>query len=434
MPIKNLTRHNQTPGLARAGVIRLGYKARKCQHKKCGHISGPLETGPTCAKCGQALPDSTFPRESAHFILSDAPGVAQAIGTETPTELQVYFPFDEVEAIFPHYMQLWAASALRCRGDGENILHAIDPTTGRAIVHDGIALADFSEGGRQFVAGEVMRCPGLNRDLYPKCQHCKPGAILVVMLRKVPRLAYFQITTTSINNILNLADQLTYVRSQVQRLTGQARLTGVPFILRRVKKSVSVPNLDRDGKPKIVNGKPLPRQRIDKYFLELEIEPEWIVKLVQAQARLADPLGQVAGALPALVTESAPPAARYDEPLQWEPRPEFDDDDAPIEGELVEDEPPTVAQEPPAIELAAPVQSFFEQVQAATGNYYKNPPHLFNTIRGWPNFNKPDEVAAKLSAAVDHARQKGSESTAVQFALDMAAPAEVPENYYSEGQ
>lgn len=340
MAIKGLKRTGQTPGLARAGVIRLGYKARKC---KCGRITEPLDNGPTCPACNATLPDTSFPREAGHFILVDAPDVAEALGTNAPTELRVYFPFDEVDRVFPSYMQLWATSALRCRGDGEHILYAINPITGRVTVKDGVVQEAFSEEKRDFEPGEVLACPGLDRNLYAKCANCKPNAMLIVMLRDVPRLAYYQISTTSIHNIVSLTDQLEYVREQVAKLTGEARIAGVPFILRRVEKTISAPKTDRHGNP-------TGRQRVKKFFLELEIEPEWIARMVRGISRLADPLRGVA-ALPAPLAvpaeaESLPvasmPASHYSEPPRWEPCP--DDDDA-IEGEFADEEPPAESTE-----------------------------------------------------------------------------------------
>lgn len=201
-------------------------------------------------------------------------------------------------------------------------------------MRDGIVLEEFSEAKRTYAPGQAMPCPGLSRNLYPKCAHCKPNGMMVVMLRDVPRLAYYQISTTSIHNIAEIPQQLDYVRAQVEKLTGQPRIAGVPFILRRVKRTVSVPNLDKNGQPKMVNGKPQPKQRTEKYFLELEIEPEWIAKMVRGMARLADP-EQGRLALPGPMVPTAAPASHFSEPPTWEPRP----DDGPVEGEWWESEP-----------------------------------------------------------------------------------------------
>jgi hypothetical protein len=136
MPIKGLNNGGSAaPGLARAGVIRLGYKAKKC---KCGRITEAGDAGPACLACNAALPETTFPRESSHFILTDAPGLAETLGTDAPASLNVFFPFDEVDRVFPNYMQHWSASSLVCRGDGETIVYAINPQSGRAIAKDGI--------------------------------------------------------------------------------------------------------------------------------------------------------------------------------------------------------------------------------------------------------------------------------------------------------
>jgi hypothetical protein len=252
-------------------------------------------------------------------------------------------------------MQLWATSALRCRGDGEHILYAINPTTGRVTVKDGVVQEAFTEDKRDFQPGEVLACPGLERNLYTKCAHCKPNAMLVIMLRDVPRLAYYQISTTSIHNIIDLTDQLEYVREQVRKLTGEPRIAGVPFILRRVEKTISAPKTDRQGNQ-------TGRQRVKKYFLELEIEPEWIARMVRGISRLADPLRGAAlslpapEALPAVVPMTAIPASHYTDPPQWEPRP--DDADDATEGDwwAADDQPPVNAV-PVASDLPEPVTS-----------------------------------------------------------------------------
>lgn len=331
MTIKGL--QTDQPGLARAGIIRLGYKAKKCT--KCGTV---IEASITpCPQCKKSEFGKEFPKEAPHFVLSDAPGLTEALGTETPTELRIFFPFDEIDQIFPAFMQNWVSSSLICRGDGEQILYAIELTTGKATIRDGHAINNFQEGQKQYKAGQFMACPGLSRDLYPKCEKCKPNAMLLILMRDVPRLAYYQISTTSIHNIKNLTEQLNTVRQTIQELTGSARLTGVPFILRRVKRNISTPG-GRDGK----------RQRVEKWFVELEIEPEWMIKMFKAQLQLADPLRRLA-ALPAtvepeIIQPPAPPVSGYAEPPVWEPRGDEAED---AEWEPAEAEEVPTPPEPP---------------------------------------------------------------------------------------
>lgn len=336
MAIKGL--QTNQPGLARAGIIRLGYKAKKCQ--KCGNV---IEASITpCPNCKKSEFGKEFPKEAPHFVLSDASGLAEALGTETPTELKIFFPFDEIDQIFPAFMQNWVSSSLICRGDGEQILYAIELTTGKATIRDGHAINNFQEGQKQYKAGQFMPCPGLSRDLYSKCQKCKPNAMLLVLLRDIPRLAYYQISTTSIHNIKGLTEQLNTVRQTIQDLTGSPRLTGVPFILRRVKRMTSVPVVDK-------NGKQTGRQRVEKWFVELEIEPEWMIKMFKAQLQLADPLRRLA--IPATVESEiiqppAPAVSGFSEPPVWEPRGDEETEEA--SWEPAEEEAPAPPEPPKA--------------------------------------------------------------------------------------
>ncbi len=339
MPIKQL--QSDEPGLPRAGIIRLGFKTRSCT--KCKYILQYKETAEKCPRCGSAL-GNEFPTEAPFFVLDDAPGVAEALGTDRPAELEVFFPFDDNNLVFPNYMQFWQASSLVCRGDGEQIVYAIDPTTGRAKIRDGIALLDFVEGKDQnYKAGQFMPCPGPDRNLYPKCLNCKPNAMLIVLLEKVPRLAYFQISTTSIHNIVDLPKQLNTVKEAIAAIIGAPKLIGVPFVLKRVKREVSTPKKDR-------NGNDVGRRRVEKYFLQLEIKSEWVIKMLTAQRRLADPLERLA--LPAPAPQ---PSAPETEIIDTEPtkpvKPPFGFADPPTWEPPVSDE--DIEVEPPAAEAAA---------------------------------------------------------------------------------
>lgn len=329
MTIKGL--QTNQPGLARAGIIRLGYKAKKCQ--KCGNV---VEANVIpCPNCKTGNFGKEFPKEAPHFVLTDAPGLAEALGTESPTELKIFFPFDEIDQIFPAFMQNWVSSSLICRGDGEQILYAIELTTGKATVRDGHAINNFQEGQKQYKVDQFMPCPGLSRDLYDKCGKCKPNAMLLVLLRDIPRLAYYQISTTSIHNIKGLTEQLNTVRQTIQDLTGSPRLTGVPFILRRVKRMTSVPVVDRSGKQ-------TGRQRVEKWFVELEIEPEWMMKVFKAQLQLADPLRRLAipaTVEPEIIQPPAPAVSGFSEPPVWEPR--GDDEAEEASWEPAEEKVPT---------------------------------------------------------------------------------------------
>lgn len=312
MAIKDLQRN--TPGLARAGVIRLGYRLMKCQ--KCGNV----RAGDKCPQCGgKNLKKTkhgdimTFPTQADHFVLTDAPGVSKALGNPKPKELRIYFPFNEIDQVFPAYHQHWVASSLVCRGDGEHILYAINPQSGETIIRDGQALADFSTKEGEFKKGQYMLCPGMDHDTYSRCQHCKPNAILIVLLRDVPRLAYYQIATASIHNIISLTEQLTYIKQTI------GRLQGVKFILKLQPQKISVPKSGGNG-----------RMRTEKYLLSLEVNPEWAQQLMDTQSQLADPARRLLAAPDDVVIDVEPepqpkPPAAAMEPVEWLP-PNGDDD------------------------------------------------------------------------------------------------------------
>jgi len=271
MAIKDLQR--TTPGLSRAGIIRLGYKIKNC--KKCRKPN--RESVKVCEECGGTEFGNIYPTQAKHFILDNAPGVAEATGTPAPTELKIYFPFDEIDKVFPAYHQYWVASALVCRGDGEKILYAINPQTGKVVVRDGVAIENFetkTPDGTTIAVneGKPALCPGVKHNLYGRCKLCKPNAMLIVLLRDVPRLAYWQISTASIHNIVNLTEQMTYIK------LAMGKLRGVPFILKLEPRKISVPKSDNTG-----------RQRVEKYLLSLEVDEDWMKRLMLAQGILADP-------------------------------------------------------------------------------------------------------------------------------------------------
>jgi hypothetical protein len=340
MAIKDL--QTTKPGLARAGVIRLGYKVKKNGKE--------------------------YPTPSDHFVLKDAPGVAEALGNERPKELRIYLPFDDIDLVLPAYHQYWVASALVCRGDGESIQYAINPNTGQVVIRDGVAIADFESGKTQYKAGQHMPCPGMTHDLYPKCQHCKPNAMLIVMLRDVPRLAYYQIATTSIHNIIGLTEQLTYIKQTI------GRLQGVPFILKLAPRKISVPKSDGKG-----------RMRTEKYLLSLEVDPEWVQSLMTAQRQLSAPERKLLAATideeEIIDVEPAKPAVStvhtFVEPPVWFP-PNGSDDSGDYEAE---DWQMFAAQVCEALPFYGDIASVGHTMEALELVYDpENEQHIFDTL------------------------------------------------------
>lgn len=293
MPILDL-QQDAGARLKRAGIIRLG-------HKEKSKRSGKL-----------------YPVEDPHFVLKDAPGLTEIYGGE-PRKLNIYLPFNEVDRNLIAWHQHWLAGGLVCRGDGQQVEYAINPGDGEVLIKGGQALATGTSDGIKMVAGHPVKCPGLEHDLYPRCGQCRPGALLIVLIREVPRLAYYQVATGSIHNIVNLTGQMRWVKENI------GRLQGVPFILERRPDEISTPS----GK----NGK---RVRRKKYLLHLEPDPEWVRQMLAELHRRALPgAAPVVAEIPA---EIATVADLGDEPV-WEPA------DYDANGQ-VEEDGPELKQEP----------------------------------------------------------------------------------------
>jgi hypothetical protein len=279
------------PRLKRAGIIRLGYKKKNARGKE-------------------------YPVAADHFVLRDAPDVA-SIYTDKPTRLNIYLPFNEVHRNLVAWHQMWQAGGLICRGDGEQIEYAVAHESGEVIVKSGKALIDSEVEKISLSRGESVPCPGMEHDLYPRCLDCKPNAMLIIIVREIPRLAYYQISTTSIHNIVNLTGQMRWVKENV------GRLQGVPFILELRPEKISTPGQ---------NGK---RVRREKYLLHLEPDPEWVRAMLAEMHKRALPGSEVAEKL-AIPAEVGAVSDLDDEPV-WEPH-DYHDDDQVDDAEFYEDE------------------------------------------------------------------------------------------------
>jgi hypothetical protein len=295
--------------LKRAGIIRLGHKE--------------------VAKSGKE-----YPVADDHFVLKDAPELIEVYGAE-PRRLNVYLPFDEPDRNFPAWHQLWAAGGLLCRGDGQTVEYAVDPPTGEVIVRKGAATRSGTFAGIKMSEGHPVNCPGLAHGLYARCRDCRPNAVLIVLVREVPRLAYYQVATGSIHNIVNLTGQMRWVKENV------GRLQGVPFILELRPDKISTPGS---------NGK---RVRREKYLLHLEPDPEWVRACLAEMHRRALPGGRPVQAIPAQTGlpgmtegpdwETLNVTDLADEPV-WEPVESVDENgNGEPEPEL---EPPATPQRP----------------------------------------------------------------------------------------
>lgn len=151
MPIKGLSDQLRLP---RLGKIRLGEKKVS---KKTG---------------------KEYPISLDYFVV---PEEVKAVYGDKPRQLDVMFPTDDEEIIFPqHYKRYGKQKGLICKGDGEDAVRMTD------------------DGRMQEIA-----CPGKDCKYFQKGE-CRAIGNLHVWLWKVPGLGIYQIDTSSINSILNI--------------------------------------------------------------------------------------------------------------------------------------------------------------------------------------------------------------------------------------
>lgn len=259
MPLKDRDR-KRPRRLARLGIIRLGFKEER--KRKDG---------------------STYeiPRQADHFVLTDAPDIAEHYVEDT-RELDVILPFPDIARNFDAFYTVWAGGVLVCKGDGEFVQYAapfrveekngrtrVYNTEGETTVSDGQACHSFEWDGQKFAPGDHVPCPGEAQELYPHCAACKLSAILKVMMADplLFRFGYYQVATSSKRNYDTLLGTLELVSG------GGARpVSGIPFKLRLVEESTSY----------VEKGK---RKATKKWFLQLEPDPGLTRRLYEQQAK-----------------------------------------------------------------------------------------------------------------------------------------------------
>lgn len=265
--------------LARAGIIRLGHREKRT------------------TKDGR---EYEFPVQDNHFVLTDAPEIAEVYGAE-PTTLDIMLPFSDIDRNFDAHYTVWAGGVLTCKGNGEFVEFAapmnatkkagkngketthVYNAPGDTLVVDGVAQSSFDWGEEHFDAGDTVPCPGAAAGMYPQCASCKISAILKMLMAdpRLFRLSYYQLATGSGSNYDNILGALELIRGDsVDPITGEKRygtrpVSGVPFKLSLVKRQITY--TDDSGK----------RSKTEKYFLQLEPSPDYVRAALTSTARSA---------------------------------------------------------------------------------------------------------------------------------------------------
>lgn len=250
---------------------------------------GQVRKGSPKNKKGYIGKDLTYFRVEFDERERKAEATFREIYGEQPQFIRILLPFDEIERMWDPYLEAYTAGRMVARSDGETIVYQVDTDTGEVIVKGGINL----ETGRPKPHPESDIA---GTDYKGKPVPFKPVGRLKVIIPELARAAYLTVMTTSKHDIANISDQL----RAFKELNG-GRISGIPLILRRRPKEISVP-MD-DGQ----------RTRMTKWMLSIEADPEWVRRKLQEVKHLALPGNGL------------------------ELLPQGDIDEEPIEGEIVDD-------------------------------------------------------------------------------------------------
>ena len=154
---------------------------------------GKIRLGVTVQEPGKR----PYPKATDYLVCPDI--VTRTLGTQQPRALEIMFPHDDPEVLFPQEYKMYRTSGLYCKGDGESAHR-------------------WSDEGQ--LVERACPCPYLDEG------KCKPLATLNFLLPDVPGVGVWQINTSNQRSIIGLNSSL----EQFSRTFGG--LAGIPFTLR----------------------------------------------------------------------------------------------------------------------------------------------------------------------------------------------------------
>ena len=200
-----------------------------------------------------------------HFRLdTDNADVAEsfrAVYGDKPNHIRVMLMYATVEENLDCWKEHYSAGALKRRCDGQTCVQRLGK--------DGVY--DFTPQSCECALLELK-----------KPHACVPVGRLKVIIPELARMGYVLVGTTSIHDIIELQSNL----EAAAALRGDLR--GIPFVLSRRPRKVSIPG--NDGK----------RTRMEKWLLSLEPAPDWVRLQIAVMQRAALPMSETL-ALPAPV-------------------------------------------------------------------------------------------------------------------------------------
>ena len=230
MPILGLT--DRPPQFPRIGILRKGTPKQEGRNGK-----------------------QTYGKDLEGFRFdTDDTAAADAFGAsygDEPKQVNIFLPYATTDENFQTWKEAWTASALQHRCDGETMHVWLDKTTGK-----------------------------YRKDLQPCSGGCKEVGRLLVIIPELRRMAYVQVETHSINDIVEIQQNLLALEQ------ARGTLRGIPMVLSRRPREISTP---RD------NGQ---RARVTKWLLHVEAAPRWVDLQLAADEHAAMVVDQAGCMLP----------------------------------------------------------------------------------------------------------------------------------------
>lgn len=307
MPIKGLT--DRGLALPEIGQIRKGAKK-----------------DPAANRPGADL--TYFRVEFAEGEEKAAAQFAQVYG-QKPNAIRVILPFNEIERMWDAWKEAYTAGRMVARSDGEYISYQLD-NKGEVIVHN---WTDKSGNKVPHPQNDIA-----GTDYKGNPVKFKNTGRLKVIIPELSRAAYLTVMTTSTHDIGNISDQLGAFKE-----LNHGQLAGIPFILRRRAKMVSMPKPDGT------------RVRVRKFLISIEVDPDW------AKAKFGE---LNALALPEFEAKQLPSG----EDIQGIETEYDEDDEITVDAEQPESINQEIGEASPAIELIDPMGKWAVEYAAKSWN------------------------------------------------------------------
>jgi hypothetical protein len=188
-----------------------------------------------------------------------------------PADLVIMFPFSNPSQCWDPFYEAYTAGRMVARADGVRFIRWIDTKTGNLIVANGEKFLPFTPG---MSVGAYTNNRGQEVEI-----KAKATGRLRMVLPELVRFATMTVHTTSIYDVVRLTQQidgLQYIASLLPRNTGVA---GIPLTLTRRWTTVTWSKPDGSA------------QRVKSALLNIEADPDWVVKMFKRMGDLALPTG-----------------------------------------------------------------------------------------------------------------------------------------------